>query len=554
MDAKVLLRGSVLRPVAKDQTDFLKGIAILMIVFHNYYKWVFPVTGENEFWFSADYIGRSLIYLRSDPLQFFNVFFNFLGFYGVQVFMVISAYGLTRSWQRSRPGYGRFILHRFDKLYPSLFLAALLFIAVTIIREGTVPGIKLQKDLLYQLLLVPGKPTGISGPWWFYSFIFQFYLVFPLMFWVNRRTGWIGLAAMAAAGYLVTILFYGPMRQASLNPYSLFIGHMPEFCLGILLATREQLKVPYAVSAGALAMLILGNTYEWAWPFANISAALLLMILIQWMWSKREHMKRVTVLVSFTGAVSMYLFASHGILRNGFINMANFFSSPLASLLIGIAFLLLSIGISRMLMQTESSFRTWVGSANRTLLKWTRFLAVVLPVIGSVALFFFLDTSAREQVKKPGVPVFSKTMDFETLGPGLQKFASNYFYQSGKQGILLPPTETFTPNIDADPDAAASEGLYEAVVSARLFATDTGAQGHVVLEVIDIGSKKILEWKSSFITKDKFPRGKWFTGEFRYEVPPEYRRTGYRFRAFVWNKGTCTLYVDDLKLELMARR
>jgi hypothetical protein len=278
------------------------------------------------------------------------------------------------------------------------------------------------------------------------------------------------------------------------------------------------------------------------------------MILIQWMWSKREYMNRVTALVSYTGAVSMYLFASHGILRNGFINMANFFSSPVASLLIGVSFLLFSIGISWMLMQTESSFRTWVGSANGTLRKWFRFLVVILPVTASVLLYFLLDTSTREQVKKQGAPVFSKTLDFETLEPKLQKFACSLFYQSGKQGFMLPPSDTFTPGIDAEPDAAASEGLYEAVVSARLFATDTGAQGHVVLEVIDIRSKKILEWKSNFITKDKFPRGNWFAGEYRYSVPPEYRREGYRFRAFVWNKGTCTLYVDDLKLELMARR
>jgi peptidoglycan/LPS O-acetylase OafA/YrhL len=554
MNTSLLLKGPTLHPISKEQTAFLKGIAILLIVFHNYYKWVFPITGENEFWFSADYISRSLIFLRSDPLQFFNIFFNFLGFYGVQVFMVISAYGLARSWQKGHQGYGRFILHRFDKLYPSLFLAAVLFILITIIREGRVPGPALQKDLLYQLALVPGKPTGISGPWWFYSFIFQFYLVFPAMMWVNGKAGLKGLAGMVIIGYIVTVFFYAPLKNAGFNPYSLFIGHMPEFCLGIWLATRERLKIPYAVLALALAALVLGNTFEWAWPFANLAAALLLMVFIQYCWSKREKMKRLTSLISFTGAVSMYLFASHGLVRNGFINLANYFSSPWASVLIGLSFLLFSIGISWMMMQTEGSFRAWVAGAPGSWRKWLRFLAVVIPVTGSVLLFFVLDRSAREQLQKEGVAVFSKTDDFETVAADRRQYICNFFYKSGKQGIMLPPPGTYTPHIDAEPDAAASEGLYEAVVSAWLFATDTGAQGHVVLEVIDLSSDKILEWKSNFITKDKFPRGKWFTGECRYPVPPEYRRPGFRFRAFVWNQGTCTLYVDDLKLELRARR
>jgi peptidoglycan/LPS O-acetylase OafA/YrhL len=555
MKIRSLSSGYTLEPISRDHTGYLKGIAILMIVFHNYYKWVFPITGENEFWFSADSIGKCLVALRTDPREIFNVFFNFLGFYGVQVFMVISAYGLARSWQKGRPGYGRFILHRFDKLYPSLFLAALVFILITIIRESSVPGPDLMKDLLYQLALFPGKPTGISGPWWFYSFIFQFYLVFPAMMWVWGKAGLKGLAGMVIAGYLVTILFYTPMRAAGFNPYTLFIGHMPEFCLGIWLAGRERLKVPYPVLAFALALLVCGNIYEWLWPFANLSAALLLMTMIQYLWSKREKMKFLTSLVSFSGAVSMYLFASHGLFRNGFINMANFLGSPWASMLTGLAFLLFSLGISWLMMHTESSFRTWVGSATVSWKRYLRFFGVIVPVIGTVILFFVLDQSTREQIRKGGAVVFSRTDDFETVAPKFRHFAVTSYYHSGRQALVLPPPDSWTPTIDADPGEAAAGGLYEAEVSAWLFASDTGAQAHVVLEVIDIAADKILEWKSSFIAKDKFPRATWFQGDFLFPVPPEYRRAGFRFRALVWAKdASCPVYVDDLKLELRSRR
>jgi peptidoglycan/LPS O-acetylase OafA/YrhL len=554
MKARSLFGGYTLLPISREHTGYLKGIAILMIVLHNYYKWVFPITGENEFWFSAGAIGKCLVALRSDPREIVNVLFNFLGFYGVQVFMVISAYGLARSWQKGHTGYGRFLLHRFDKLYPSLFMAALLFILITIIRENSVPGPDLLKDLLYQLALVPGKPTGISGPWWFYSFIFQFYLVFPMMMWIWGKAGVKGLAGMVVAGYLVTILFYEPMRTAGFNPYTLFIGHMPEFCLGIWLAGRERLKVPFAVLLLALAVLVFGNIYEWLWPFANLSAALLLMVLIQVLWSKRERMKFPTSLIAFVGSVSMYLFASHGLFRNGFINMANFLGSPWASMLIGISFLLFSLGISWLMMHTESSFRRWIKGTPVPWKRLLRFVGVILPVVGTVVLFFILDTTTRAQIKKGGRLVFSGTDDFETVAPKFRQFATSTLFHGGKQGLMLPPPDAWTPQIDADPDENAAGGLYEAKVSAWLFAADTGAQAHVVLEVIDIASDKMLEWKSTFIARDKFIRGEWFEGTFLYAIPPEYRRAGFRFRALVWAKdASCPVYVDDLKLELRSR-
>jgi len=91
-----------LHPFSKENTNFLKGVSILLIALHNYYRWVNPITGENEFWFSTASYLKSFITVRSNPLEIFNVFFNFLGFYGVQGFILISAYGLTISYRNKR--------------------------------------------------------------------------------------------------------------------------------------------------------------------------------------------------------------------------------------------------------------------------------------------------------------------------------------------------------------------------------------------------------------------------------------------------------------------
>jgi peptidoglycan/LPS O-acetylase OafA/YrhL len=124
-------------PFTREGTNFLKGIAIILIALHNYYRWVSPITGENEFDFSSMALTRSYVFLRSSPLEFFNVFFNFLGHYGVQAFILISAYGLTLSWERSRPAYHRYLLHRIDKLYPPLWFGGLVFILFQILQGGS---------------------------------------------------------------------------------------------------------------------------------------------------------------------------------------------------------------------------------------------------------------------------------------------------------------------------------------------------------------------------------------------------------------------------------
>jgi hypothetical protein len=96
-----LMRCSVsFYPLTREGTNLLKGIAIILIALHNYYRWISPMTGENEFEFSRLATINNYILVRSNLLEVVHAFFSFLGHYGVQAFIVISAYGLTRSYKR----------------------------------------------------------------------------------------------------------------------------------------------------------------------------------------------------------------------------------------------------------------------------------------------------------------------------------------------------------------------------------------------------------------------------------------------------------------------
>src|SRR5690606_878218 len=81
-------------PFSKNDTNIIKGLGILMIMFHNFFHLIKPMIGENEFEFSADNFKRFIHFTSSDPFNLFRFASSYLGHYGVQLFIFISSYGL----------------------------------------------------------------------------------------------------------------------------------------------------------------------------------------------------------------------------------------------------------------------------------------------------------------------------------------------------------------------------------------------------------------------------------------------------------------------------
>ncbi|HEY3707185.1 MAG TPA: hypothetical protein VGL22_19145, partial [Terracidiphilus sp.] len=74
-------------------TAVLKGLAILAIVFHNFFHLISPVR-QNEFVFHPGLFAVFLQTVRQPSLAI-QAFFSFFGHFGVAVFIFLSAYGLT---------------------------------------------------------------------------------------------------------------------------------------------------------------------------------------------------------------------------------------------------------------------------------------------------------------------------------------------------------------------------------------------------------------------------------------------------------------------------
>ncbi|MDX1377888.1 MAG: acyltransferase, partial [Anaerolineales bacterium] len=171
-------------------------------------------------------------------------YLGWFGDQGVQLFIIISGFGLT--WgllhrQADKPvKLLPFYRSRAERIYPLWWAVHILFIAswfvtgwgLSLFDTNTVLsflGIRITPELLYYF----------SPAWWYFWLIVQLYLVFPLLWNGLRRWGgfrlllWSSLIAFAIRGIG---LFYFDSYLDAWARGAIFITRLPEFVFGISLA------------------------------------------------------------------------------------------------------------------------------------------------------------------------------------------------------------------------------------------------------------------------------------------------------------------------------
>lgn len=308
------------KPLDVTQTTLLKGVGILAIVGHNFQYLVSDLPGVNEFVFEKENFDRFLSGLTL--LSFPRLFLAFFGHYGVQLFIFLSAYGLTLSFQKRVPAYGPFVLARLQRLYPAFVLAIVAWALWKGVPRGAMgpvdqliehgPSVLLKLTLFSNL--VRGEQLSLVGPWWFLPFIFQFYLLFPLLFRLPTR----GLAVVGTLGLALTFALNETVLPGGFL-LATPLGHLPEFCVGIWWAKHPGARVPGALTVVALLTFVAGNLESHAWYLSHL--CVLTLGLASWPFVSR-------VLVPFQkpllviGGLSMQLFLLNGFLRAPFFAWA----------------------------------------------------------------------------------------------------------------------------------------------------------------------------------------------------------------------------------------
>ena len=310
----------------KRDTVYLKGIGILLIMFHNFFYKLDGAPGENEFAFSLMNFVNLIDNIVENPFDITKQLFSFFGHYGVQIFVFLSGYGLSITYEKQLSTFFSFIKKRWLKIFPLLLGAIMIYVFpkifyVLLLKNDTHLAIELIKSSLLKLTLLsnffPGKVLSICGPWWFFSLIFQLYLLFPILFRLRRN-------------FLLIVIFFSWIIQlavlsvdASYISYFRrnFIGHLPEFCLGIYFVKCKIEKIKPFVFLISILIFCLGCVNQYLWVFSFFTIPFIVIYLYQLV--NINNSNKFHNIITYFGKNSMYLFAVHGFLIHILFALAN---------------------------------------------------------------------------------------------------------------------------------------------------------------------------------------------------------------------------------------
>lgn len=151
-------------------TNVLKGIAILLVLFHH-------------LWLVGDeflQLGDGMVTPLEEKLRFICI----SGKISVAIFVFLSGYGLSKSYYRNIRFY---LIHRFTKLYFNYWLIWLLFVPLGVFVFNRTFTDVFHDNIIPKVLVNLSGLTycfgawGYNPTWWFYSCIILLYIIYPFI-------------------------------------------------------------------------------------------------------------------------------------------------------------------------------------------------------------------------------------------------------------------------------------------------------------------------------------------------------------------------------------
>ncbi|MDO8499830.1 MAG: acyltransferase [bacterium] len=198
-------------------TTELKGLAILIIVF--------------------SHIGYFLV----NDHRFLTPLSYYAGI-GVDLFFILSGYGLVAAALRRPLSIGQFYLRRLHRIYTPVIITLLLFLLLDRLWLHQTYPLKTVIENLLGLFPRADLYKDIDSPLWYITPLLAYYLLFPLIF--RRRWPAISAVLTAVAGWLI-ILHVPKLNVISVDLIKFYKLHYLSFPLGMLLAA--WLNQPFAV-------------------------------------------------------------------------------------------------------------------------------------------------------------------------------------------------------------------------------------------------------------------------------------------------------------------
>ncbi len=214
--------------------------------------------------------------------------------------------------------------------------------------------------------LIPGQSFRVVGPWWFYSMIVQFYLIFPLLRRLFDRYGAVALLLLSVFSYVLQLLFNKTLEHQGLLILTTVIGRLPVIALGLVLAKVDYVSMRWWLFPVALLLFYFGNYSEVGWVFTRV--LFVVMTLYVYLFIKQFiSFKRIIParLIFFIGSISMYIFAVNGFLRHPFMHAVLNTDVLIFKLSIILGFVTCVVGVAFLLRIAERLFLKITSRGNR---------------------------------------------------------------------------------------------------------------------------------------------------------------------------------------------
>lgn len=276
--------------LSKSECGAMKGLAILSIMLHNLCHLMPTIArGTNEFFYEQRFADNLRSYLHHVDGNWFMVLGSFLGQFGVQVFLFLSAYGLVMKYEKGAAPVGSkwgFISHHYLKLFRLMIIG--LIVAILLgwginslsIAHFRVHFMSHPQYWIPQLFMItnllPYPDVNIyPGPFWYLGVTFEAYVVYRLFLYVPQDApswrGWLPVLIFMIVTWIPQLI-WGPEGDIiTYMRYNVLIAGVP-FSMGLLMA--RYFKIP-RLGRPMLALLLVGavvafmamqfNYHLWLW-------------------------------------------------------------------------------------------------------------------------------------------------------------------------------------------------------------------------------------------------------------------------------------------------
>ena len=323
------MKNYIVNKISLENTIIYKGLFMLLIIWHNAIHPLFrPDRICNEINYSFSRIVLFIDTLKSGDLSLFSNISSFLGYVGVIIFLFFTGYGLTLSLEKKNESYKSFLFKRIIKIYiPIIFASIFILLTISIIgiNYGTIKNFNIWEFIFLRFFMLGNfyHEAIFPGPWWYLGTTIQFYIIFHLIYMGYKKYGLKILIYISLFSYLFVFLSNLYLQDFILAKY-LVIGWLPEFSLGIYLASTPEIKISMRTKLSLIIItfliFVLGQVNSIIWLFSSTSCLIFLVLIMPEILKLIDLLKLKKVFI-YLGNISVYLFLLNGFIREPFIEM-----------------------------------------------------------------------------------------------------------------------------------------------------------------------------------------------------------------------------------------